>query len=34
MSNMNDFIIEDGVLIEYIGEAEDVIIPYGVTKKD
>ena len=28
---MEDFIIEDGVLVEYVGEESDVVIPDGVT---
>ena len=28
---MGDFIIEDGVLKEYVGEESDVVIPDGVT---
>ena len=28
---MEDFIIEDGVLKEYVGEESDVVIPEGVT---
>ena len=28
---MEDFIIEDGVLKEYVGEESDVVIPDGVT---
>ena len=32
MSNINDFIIEDGVLRKYIGSNPDVVIPDGVTK--
>ena len=31
MSNMNDFIIEDGVLKKYIGSEADVVIPDGIT---
>ena len=32
MSNANDFIIENGVLIKYKGKGGDVVIPEGVTK--
>lgn len=32
MSNANDFVIENGVLREYIGEAEVVIVPEGVVE--
>ena len=32
MSNINDFIVENGVLIKYVGEEENVIIPDGVKK--
>ena len=32
MSNMNDFIIENGVLTKYVGPGGDVVIPEGVTK--
>ena len=28
---MGDFIIEDGVLIEYVGDESEVVIPDGVT---
>ena len=28
---MEDFIIEDGVLREYVGDESDVVIPDGVT---
>ena len=31
MSNASDFIIENGVLIKYVGPGEDVVIPEGVT---
>ena len=31
MSNASDFIIEDGVLTEYVGPGGDVVIPAGVT---
>ena len=31
MSNASDFIIENGVLIEYVGPGGDVVIPGGVT---
>ena len=31
MSNMNDFVIENGVLIRYLGPGGDVEIPDGVT---
>ena len=31
MSNASDFIIEDGVLTEYVGPGGDVVIPEGVT---
>lgn len=30
MSNMNDFVIEDGVLKKYVGQGGDVVIPEGV----
>ena len=30
-ANENDFVIEDGVLIEYIGQGSDVVIPDSVT---
>ena len=32
MSNINDFIIEDGILTGYNGNDTDVVIPDGVTK--
>ena len=32
MSDMKDFVIEDGVLKKYLGEGGDVVIPDGVTK--
>ena len=32
MSNINDFIIEDGVLKKYVGPGGEVTIPQGVTK--
>lgn len=32
MSNLNDFVIEDGVLVKYHGEDHRVVIPEGVTK--
>ena len=32
MSNINDFIIEDGVLVKYKGDGGDVVIPDGVTR--
>ena len=32
MSNINDFVIKDSVLIEYTGDSEDVVIPDGVKK--
>ena len=32
MSNASDFIIENGVLKEYVGPGGDVVIPEGVTK--
>lgn len=32
MSNINDFIIENGVLKEYVGDDEAVIIPEGVVQ--
>ena len=32
MSNINDFVIEDGVLVEYTGEDTDVVIPDSVTE--
>ena len=31
MSNINDFVIENGVLKKYVGPGGDVIIPEGVT---
>ena len=31
MSNINDFVINDGVLKKYIGNDVDVVIPDGVT---
>ncbi len=31
MSNINDFVIENGVLKEYKGQGGDVVIPEGVT---
>lgn len=31
MSNVNDFVIENGVLKEYTGSGGDVVIPVGVT---
>ena len=31
MSNASDFIIENGVLIKYIGRGGDVVIPDGAT---
>ena len=31
MSNINDFIIEDGVLTKYVGQGGDVVIPDGIT---
>lgn len=30
MSNASDFIIENGVLIKYVGPGGDVVIPEGV----
>lgn len=32
MSNLSDFIIENGVLTQYVGPGGDVVIPEGVTK--
>ena len=32
MSNLNDFVIEDGVLKKYSGNDTDVVIPDGVTE--
>ena len=32
MSNANDFVIENGLLIKYIGKNENVTVPDGVTK--
>lgn len=32
MSNVSDFIIENGVLIKYVGPGGDVVIPEGVTQ--
>ena len=34
MSNSNDFIIENGVLIKFVGLGGDVVIPDGVTDID
>ena len=34
MSNINDFVIENGVLIKYQGPGGDVVIPDGVTRID
>ena len=34
MSNASDFIIENGVLKEYVGQGGDVVIPEGVTEID
>ena len=31
MSDLKDFVIEDGVLTEYVGNGGDVVIPEGVT---
>ena len=31
MSNLNDFVIENGILIKYTGEGGDVVIPSGIT---
>jgi hypothetical protein len=31
MSDLKDFVIENGVLRKYIGEGGDVVIPDGVT---
>ena len=31
MSNINDFVIENGVLEKYTGPGGDVVIPEGVT---
>ena len=31
MSNLNDFVIENGVLVKYIGEGGDVVIPDEIT---
>ena len=31
MSNINDFVIENGVLKKYQGQGGDVVIPEGVT---
>ena len=31
MSNINDFVIENGVLKKYTGSGGDVVIPEGVT---
>jgi len=31
MSNASDFLIEDGVLVKYVGPGGDVVIPEGVT---
>ena len=32
MSNANDFVIENNILVKYTGTDEDVIIPEGVTQ--
>lgn len=32
MSNPNDFVIENGVLIKYNGPGGDVILPEGITE--
>ena len=32
MSNMNDFVIENGVLKKYAGRGGDVTIPDGITE--
>ena len=32
MSNMSDFVIENGVLKEYVGPGGDVVVPEGVTE--
>lgn len=31
MSNASDFVIEDGVLVKYVGPGGDVVIPTCVT---
>ena len=31
MSNLSDFVIENGVLTKYIGTDEDVVIPNSIT---
>ena len=31
MNDINDFVIEDGVLIKYKGDSSDVVIPDSVT---
>lgn len=32
MSNINDFVIEDGILTKYVGKETEVVIPEGVTE--
>lgn len=32
MSNTKDFVIENGILIKYIGAGGDVVIPIGVAE--
>ena len=34
MSNVNDFVIENGVLVKYKGKGDEVVVPDGVTKID
>ena len=34
MSNINDFVIRDGVLVEYVGSDENVVVPQGVSVVD
>ena len=31
MSNLNDFVIKDGILTKYVGDESNVVIPDGVT---
>ena len=31
MNNKTDFVIEDGVLIKYLGNDSEVVIPSGIT---
>ena len=34
MSNTSDFVIENGVLLEYVGPGGDVVMPDGVANFD